>query len=112
MRHTDETESSLSDMLPTPRTKGQEGYETRAARKGHDSAMSYLESYVDYLHQQNLLPTPTAHQQQTKFKQGGTCLQAHMTQLEGGKTSQLNPRFVAEMMGFPPNWTELLPVVT
>jgi len=24
-----------------------------------------------------------------------------------GKTSQLNPRFVAEMMGFPPNWTEL-----
>src|SRR5690348_2216444 len=22
-------------------------------------------------------------------------------------TSQLNPRFVAEMMGFPPNWTEL-----
>ncbi len=24
-----------------------------------------------------------------------------------GKTSQLNPRFVLEMMGFPPNWTEL-----
>jgi len=24
-----------------------------------------------------------------------------------GKPSQLNPRFVAEMMGFPPNWTEL-----
>jgi hypothetical protein len=24
-----------------------------------------------------------------------------------GKTSQLNPRFVGEMMGFPPNWTEL-----
>jgi hypothetical protein len=24
-----------------------------------------------------------------------------------GQTSQLNPRFVAEMMGFPPNWTEL-----
>jgi hypothetical protein len=23
-----------------------------------------------------------------------------------GKTFQLNPRFVAEMMGFPPNWTE------
>jgi hypothetical protein len=23
------------------------------------------------------------------------------------KSSQLNPRFVAEMMGFPPNWTEL-----
>jgi hypothetical protein len=24
-----------------------------------------------------------------------------------GKTSQLNPRFVAEMMGFPPNYLEL-----
>ncbi|MDI9863993.1 hypothetical protein QM480_06640 [Flectobacillus sp. DC10W] len=24
-----------------------------------------------------------------------------------GKTSQLNPRFVAEMMGFPANWTEI-----
>ena len=24
-----------------------------------------------------------------------------------GKTSQLNPRFVAEMMGFPPDWLEL-----
>jgi hypothetical protein len=24
-----------------------------------------------------------------------------------GAGSQLNPRFVAEMMGFPPNWTEL-----
>jgi DNA-cytosine methyltransferase len=47
-------------MLPTPRTTGQESYETRAARKGHDSAMSYLESHVDYLHQQGLLPTPTA----------------------------------------------------
>jgi DNA (cytosine-5)-methyltransferase 1 len=28
-------------------------------------------------------------------------------QQPSGKTSQLNPRFVAEMMGFPPNWTEL-----
>jgi len=26
---------------------------------------------------------------------------------QSGKTSQLNPRFVAEMMGFPVNWTEL-----
>jgi hypothetical protein len=27
--------------------------------------------------------------------------------LQTGSNSQLNPRFVAEMMGFPPNWTEL-----
>lgn len=30
----------------------------------------------------------------------------HCTQ-RTGPTSQLNPRFVAEMMGFPPNWTIL-----
>jgi DNA-cytosine methyltransferase len=30
-----------------------------------------------------------------------------VTQQKTGTTSQLNPRFVAEMMGFPPNWTEL-----
>jgi hypothetical protein len=26
---------------------------------------------------------------------------------QNGKPSQLNPQFVAEMMGFPTNWTEL-----
>jgi site-specific DNA-cytosine methylase len=30
-----------------------------------------------------------------------------MFQETHGKTSQLNPRFVLEMMGFPPDWTEL-----
>jgi hypothetical protein len=128
-----------------------------------------------------LLPTVTAHQQNTQFKQGETCLQAKAimgilptptamdstnatanmksTQVKpgsmhsmtlsrmlltpsasdgmrsqmtmeslrkhkkknaensnlaeqiahkiGGGNSHLNPRFVAEMMGFPPNWTEL-----
>ena len=29
------------------------------------------------------------------------------TPLGNGKTSQLNPLFVAEMMGFPPDWTVL-----
>lgn len=63
-----------------------------------------------------LLPTPTA----TSDAKGG-CMRgdpkrqqdtlAHaihaMTGSPSGKTSQLNPLFVAEMMGFPPNWTEL-----
>ena len=125
-----------------------------------------------------LLPTPTTHQQNTQFKQGGTCLQAKLIQgllptptvfdyntprkeetwnkakerhaakgvnlqnplkqmaamgmlptpttrdangienspsqkgkfrlaadLGDGTTSQLNPHFVGEMMGFPENWT-------
>ena len=32
---------------------------------------------------------------------------ANNSQEWGGSNSQLNPRFVAEMMGFPPNWLEL-----
>ena len=62
-----------------------------------------------------LLPTPTA----TSDKKGGctrtdesrqndTLAHAvHGVLGEPGKTSQLNPRFVAEMMGFPPDWLEL-----
>jgi len=33
----------------TPRVKGQEGYKSRAKRKGHEIAMSYLESQVEYV---------------------------------------------------------------
>jgi len=29
-----------------------------------------------------------------------------LAEAQPGTTSQLNPRFVAEMMGFPPNWLE------
>lgn len=42
---------------PTPRISGQEGYKTRSKRKGHDVAMSYLESNVEYVEEQNW-PTP------------------------------------------------------
>jgi hypothetical protein len=33
--------------------------------------------------------------------------QGEQTTEQDSATSLLNPRFVAEMMGFPPNWTEL-----
>jgi hypothetical protein len=59
-----------------------------------------------------LLPTPRAR------AAGGNCSNdrgkgnledkiAEMNTPQTGKTSQLNPQFVLEMMGFPPNWTEL-----
>ena len=34
--------------FPTPREGSEEGYKTRAARKDHECALSYLESNVDY----------------------------------------------------------------
>ena len=62
-----------------------------------------------------MLPTPTTGaDHKTQYQQGGRSLTNYMdfhgmlpTQsgLQNGKTSQLNPQFVEEMMGFPENWT-------
>ena len=52
--------SMAANMWPTPRVSGQEGYDTRAARKGHDTAMSYLESAVEYHEKQVKWPTPSS----------------------------------------------------
>lgn len=72
-------------------------------------------SILDAVNFYGLLPTPTA----TSDKKGGctrtdesrqndTLAHAvHGVLGEPGKTSQLNPPFVAEMMGFPPDWLEL-----
>ena len=61
----------------------------------------------------DMLPTPTA-----SCSKAGTTVERtdgisrrhslnHLMAQEAGKTSQLNPLFVAEMMGFPVNWTVL-----
>ena len=58
-----------------------------------------------------LLPTPTAQDFKRRGpnskQQGISNIENYIISAKDGKTSQLNPRFVAEMMGFPPNWTEL-----
>ena len=56
-----------------------------------------------------MLPTPQAQDHKPGPNQGQNSI-GRMTrrgEFSDGKASQLNPRFVAEMMGFPPNWTEL-----
>ena len=101
-------------LLPTPRVSGSESYDSRAARKGHDVAMSYLESNIEFQVKNGMLPTCT-----TRDWKGARTIEAlERAGRDGtnslpdafaqpGKTSQLNPRFVGEMMGFPVNWTEL-----
>ena len=54
-----------------------------------------------------MLPTPTSgskNSQHSIAEWGGS---GNPLRNIPGAYSQLNPRFVAEMMGFPPNWTEL-----
>lgn len=90
--------------------------QARAQAKGYRNGTKYgsLTSQVTY----GMLPTPTAtefHDSQLTLEQaktldkGGRILRRMGTLeiLEAGKASQLSPRFVAEMMGFPVNWTEL-----
>jgi hypothetical protein len=63
---------------------------------------------IGELANRGLLPTPMASDGGGKVT--GLENQMSLTKMarkQTGTTSQLNPRFVAEMMGFPPNWTEL-----
>jgi len=54
-----------------------------------------------------MLPTPQAQEGgKITGKENQDSITKRVRQMTG-KTSQLNPRFVAEMMGFPENWTEL-----
>jgi hypothetical protein len=68
--------------------------------------------------QKGILPTPTTRDwkgaQANEYKEmRGEATEYKMQSLPGlvnkaiGETSHLNPRFVAEMMGFPQDWTEL-----
>ena len=101
-------------MLPTPRVGGQESYETRVKRQGHEKAISYLEANVEWQMSQGMLPTPRnrdykgARSTEALEASGRTATNSLPDSFsQTGKTSQLNPLFVGEMMGFPPNWLEL-----
>lgn len=98
-------------LIPTPRVGGQEGYETRAKRKGHDIALSYLESWVEFF------PTPTrrdykgangpAHFEKKSGPRHINQLPNYLKYQKGDTTGQLNPYWTEWLMGFPVGWTEL-----
>jgi hypothetical protein len=105
-------------LLPTPNTMDtlppKEGEAMKrianGARKGR-TAPSNLREYVNPKSWEayGLLPTPMSQDGQNSTAPAS---QAGRDTLPGmvaatGTTSQLNPRFVLEMMGFPPDWTEL-----
>jgi hypothetical protein len=99
-------ENRWPGLLPTP----------KAQNKNHPGEHGQGGKNLQTVVWKSLLPTPTG----TSDAKGG-CTRpnpdrqkdtlAHaMHSVIGAKpgtTSQLNPRFVAEMMGFPPDWLEL-----
>ena len=105
------------DLLPTPRAC--ESIERRNMKtivdkveNGGDVTLTTLAKYKEGM----LLPTPATRDYKggkstetlQKRKDRGNFMETLPDKFAiGGKTSQLNPRFVAEMMGFPPDYLEL-----
>lgn len=89
-------------FIPTPRANGQEGYKTRVARKSHNQALTYLESWVEFY------PTPQASD--TKAGKPGMKMQkmlGNCPQVRNSGNGTLNPNWVEWLMGFPIGWSEL-----
>ena len=114
MHRTDEIESGL---WPTPREGSEEGYKTRAARKGHKIAISYLESRVDYLenYAKKMWPTPRASEYKDTGPVGSKS-HSHMDARDylcakakdpNKPSGCLNPLWTEWLMGYPIGWTEL-----
>ena len=108
------TEETACGLLPTPLANAREqinfdAYDSRMERlveKGYKPFTMPL----DQMALRGLLPTPKTQDSRHALRdRGKSNLGEEMSQWEqdNGKGSRLNPRFVAEMMGFPPNWTEL-----
>ncbi len=108
--------NDVARLLPTPRVKGH-GNSHQRIRDGKIDDLTTMMKF-------GMLPTPNSfdwntEQEPSKYQQRkeiqmkkGVNLHYQLRQMAvhlnpTGTTSQLNPRFVAEMMGFPPNWTEL-----
>ena len=91
----------FNQMLPTPRSRAAGGNCSNDRGKGN------LEDRIA-----QLLSTPMSNdwkgRQATETWKGTSDLCSVISKIEAtGKTSQLNPQFVMEMMGFPPDWTIL-----
>jgi DNA-cytosine methyltransferase len=107
--------TQVISMLPTPMAS--EGYKLTGSLKENQMSLTKMV-------RQGMLPTPSAFdwntaQKQDKYKERqkmqkakGINLHYPLKQMAmdinpNGKTSQLNPLFVEEMMGFPEHWTTL-----
>ena len=106
-------------LIQTPttieRSETPEKMRERAEKKGYKNGTKYnsLKSQILYDPKiQKFLPTPNASDNRNRGNPNDPCIQKR---IENGKQvgltmmvdGQLNPQFVAEMMGFPTNWTEL-----
>tara|TARA_R100000458_G_scaffold40695_1_gene38301 strand:- start:1261 stop:1728 length:468 start_codon:yes stop_codon:yes gene_type:complete len=104
-------------LLPTPLASQNGNYKQVIKGNTHRKSGYKIPTDLMTLANQGLLPTPTASDQNAG-RRGDAPRKDHnpMTnnlkdamnyQQQTSKCSQLNPQFVAEMMGFPKDWTTL-----
>jgi len=99
-------------MLPTPVAwDGNGGGARKVHANGRANELGYSLT-LKHRAKAGMLPTPTASSDpkggctRPDPKRQNDTLAHAMHDPSRGKTSQLNPRFVEEMMGFPKGWTE------
>ena len=109
-------EESGFGLLPTPTAMQDDADPAKVdARNEKQMAMGNPKFILGLtqMAMRGMLPTPTAHQHnagtEKPRKDGKSRADElnHLVSIWNGKSSQLNPQFVAEMMGFPTDWTEL-----
>lgn len=97
----------IVQLLPTPNAREADKYSKKYNPK------SQMGTALTAMAMNGMLPTPTAschHNGCCKERKDGTSRKSelnHCIAAQTGKTSQLNPLFVEEMMGFPLMWTTL-----
>ena len=96
---------AVMGMLPTPRVKGHGNSHQRI----EDGKIDDLTTMA----KRGMLPTPTVNDMKnatlppSQLERQDSIVKRILQTTQTGSNSQLNPLFVAEMMGFPPNWTVL-----
>lgn len=102
------TDGNGFGLLPTPTLKNATGGAVQVNENGkrQNSGGTEFSAQLHDLARSGMLPTPTA--QQARGNASRNRNKGNLNYLSPvGSGSQLNPRFVAEMMGFPVNWTQL-----
>lgn len=101
----------FTGLIPTPRANKVNGCNLNSEKLANRNKGN-LEETVAKWNQKGMLPTPNASDNRNRGNPNNPCIKKR---IENGKQvgltmmvdGQLNPQFVAEMMGFPTNWTEL-----
>jgi hypothetical protein len=106
----DETDAGLLLKTPCSADAYTENLSKKEQKFGNSGTLAQ-EVQSGFIYQRGMLPTPTLQDYTnstfppSQLKRGHVV--GHLMRQGISPGSLLNPRFVAEMMGFPPNWTEL-----